>query len=208
MEAQEAANAPRIRTEKNIPLPTFMDLSLSLCLLQRLIIFYFPLGGLSNGESGMGGFNKFPFDHSSFLPPFTLGILFSSSRDPSSRPGPKGGVREKHRSGTRRYSETPAHLRKRRRVQRAPGRAPLQGTRPNGAPRSSARPFHGNPSALWFLRATRLGSGLGMPQTSPWLWPTWRKVKGGKIHHWIDSPGKGDTIREAKILFVKFRIRS
>ena len=27
------------------------------------------------------------------LPTFTLGILFSSSRDASSRPGPKGGVR-------------------------------------------------------------------------------------------------------------------
>jgi hypothetical protein len=52
----------------------------------------------------------------------------------------------------------------------------------NSAPRSSARPFRGNASALWFCRATRLGSGLGMPPISRRPWPAWRKVKEGKLH--------------------------
>ena len=62
-----------------------------------------------------------------------------------------------------------------------------------GVPRSGARPFPGNPGALWFWRATRLGSGLGMTHTSRWPWPTWRKVKVGKFLLSLDIfSGLGD----------------
>ena len=61
MEAQEAANAPRIRIGKNTPLPNVMDPNLSLCTLQGFIIFYFPVGGLSNGECRMAGSINSPF---------------------------------------------------------------------------------------------------------------------------------------------------
>ena len=101
---------------------------------------------------------------------FTFRILFLISKKYELEARSQGRRAQKASVGKKRSPKTPASFRKMRWAQRAPGHALrvtlLQSTRRIGALRSSLRPIHEDTTALWFLRASPLAPGLGIPNIS------------------------------------------